>query len=217
MAPSYAADTPEGVAQEGYDAKAERYLEWALSKPSIRSEQVQKLLALLPDASAASVLELGCGAGVPVTKTLAAECGTVVANDISAAQIALAREHLAGTTNVEFVERAMTELEFEEGKFDAVVALYSVIHLSPEGQKLVFGKMRRWMKAGGLVLVNMAVEASSGRAVEGWLGMMASYWSSFGQEGNEKLLVENGFEVVECEFSEDVGDAKFGWFIAKAV
>ena len=214
---AYAEESPEALAKEGYDAQAQRYLDWALSLPSLREDSVQKMLSSLPDPLSSSVLELGCGAGIPITKILAEKCGSVVANDISSTQISLAREHLVRNANVSFMEGSMTEMDFYDDRFDVIVALYSIIHLNPDGQKLIFEKIRHWIKPGGVLLVNLAVAAIPGLTMKGWLGMKAAYWSSFGQEGNQKLLEENGFEILSCEVSKDTSDAVFGWFIAKEV
>ena len=214
---AYADNSPESMSKEGYDAQAKRYLEWALERPSLRESSVQKLLDLLPDPSSASALELGCGAGIPVTKILAERCKQVVANDISSAQIALAREYLAGASNVDFSEESMTALDFEENKFDIVIALYSIIHLDPAGQKLMFEKIRHWTKPGGLLLVNLDVEVVPGKTQAGFLGMKAAYFSSFGHEENERLIEGNGFKVLSSEINQSNEDAKFAWFVAKAV
>ncbi|MCJ1326638.1 hypothetical protein MMC10_003303 [Thelotrema lepadinum] len=214
---AYAEGSPEFLAKEGYDAQAKRYLDWTLSKPSLREQSVRKLLDLLSDPSSATVLELGCGAGIPVTKMLAEGCKSVVANEISSAQIELAREYLVELNNIELKEGSMTELDFPDGEFDAVVAMYSIVHLDPEGQKLIFEKIRRWVKLGGLLLVNLGTEALPGRTAPGWLGMKAAYWSSFGQEENERLIEDSGFKVLSSEISDDAGDARYGWYVAKAV
>ena len=215
---AYPEGSPEALSKEGYDAQAQRYHDWTLSKPSLREPQVEKVLSLLPDASSASVLELGCGAGIPSTKMLAERCGSVVANDISSTMISLARRHLADagvSAKVTFEEGSMTGLDFPEAKFDAVVAFYSIIHLNPANQKLIFERIRDWIKPNGILLVNLATVALPGLVIKGWLDMKAAYWSSFGQEENSRLLGEYGFEILSCEISEDAGDAKFGWFIAR--
>ena len=215
----YPEKSPEYYAKEGYDAQAEKYLEWTLTRAFPRESNVEKLLNALPDPSSATVLELGCGAGIPVTKTLAKQCKSVVANDISTTQLSLARKHLAEFDNVTLVENSMTspDLEFGSAEFDAILAIYSIIHLDPAGQRAMFGRIQRWIKPGGFLLVNLAVEALPGSTTEGWLGMKAAYWSSFGQEGNKKLIEEHGFEIVSSERSQDVSDAEFGWFLARAI
>ncbi|KAI4148805.1 MAG: hypothetical protein LQ340_004923 [Diploschistes diacapsis] len=213
----YAKKSPEALAKEGYDAQAIRYLQWTLSRPSAREKYVQNMLSLLPDPSCTSVLELGCGAGLPVTRMLAETCHDVVANDISSTQISLARRHLAEVTNVSFMEGSMGDLVFHDSKFDVIVALYSIIHLDAKGQEHIFERMRRWIKPGGMLLVNLVVMAlPAGLTIEGWLGMKAAYWSSFGQEGNLRLVQGKGFEVLRSEVTEEAEDVAFEWFIARA-
>ncbi|KAI1776536.1 S-adenosyl-L-methionine-dependent methyltransferase [Hypoxylon cercidicola] len=103
------------------------------------------------------VLELGCGPGLPVTgKLLSHPTLHVTANDISTAQISLARANLlgaAGNTDAEkrlaLVEGDMAELAFPGRSFDAVVALYSLIHLPRAEQADMIGKIARWLKPGG--------------------------------------------------------------------
>lgn len=208
---------PQDIAREGYNKSAQRYLDWTLAHPSPREKQVGKLIDLIPDSSSASVLELGCGAGVPVTEYLSQHCRKVVANDISSAQIGLAKERLRECSNVEFMEGDMLGLDFDNHGFDAVAAIYSIIHLDPAGQKTMFERIRRWLKSdGGLMLVNVATTADRGHAIEGWLGMKQAYWSSYGLDGSLKIIQESGFEVVSCDVSRDVDDAEFGWVIAKA-
>lgn len=65
-------DPRKAIVRNGYDAIAERYLDWARDAHA-RRVYLDKLLALLPDR--ANVLELGCGAGTPATKAIAARAG----------------------------------------------------------------------------------------------------------------------------------------------
>src|SRR5689334_18380438 len=96
---------PKRVVANGYDIIAQRYLAWSAREPSPQRMRYLALLNnLLPPG--AEVLELGCGAGVPVTQALAQKC-RVTGVDISAAQIALAREHVP---NAKFIHSDMIEL-----------------------------------------------------------------------------------------------------------
>src|SRR5688500_17867300 len=110
---------PKRIVADGYDAIAPRYLEWSGRDPSPeRMRYLGRLLELLPPS--ADVLELGCGAGVPVTRAIAETC-QVTAVDISAAQIALARQHVPGAS---FIQADITALDFPAATFHAVVAFY---------------------------------------------------------------------------------------------
>jgi ubiquinone/menaquinone biosynthesis C-methylase UbiE len=146
------------IVEAGYDQIAPRYLEWATSHSyaSSRLLYTQKLLILLPNPS--KILELGCGAGVPCTQLLA-QSHHVTGNDISAAQIELARKHVP---NAEFVKEDMMSLEFEKGRFGAVAAFYSVIHLPREEQGVMLRRIWGWLEDEGYLLMNLGARDDPG-------------------------------------------------------
>ena len=83
-------DPLETVAR-GYDEIAEAYLVWSEAEGgSARRRYLAYLLGELGDG--ASLLELGCGAGLPVTRALS-ERHRVTAVDVSRRQLELAREN----------------------------------------------------------------------------------------------------------------------------
>ena len=84
-----------------YDAIAPRYNEWTIPHSTTRLRYLDQLLDRLPTtissspSTPVSVLELGCGYGVPVTRKLLSHLNfSVTANDLSSAQLALARASL---------------------------------------------------------------------------------------------------------------------------
>jgi ubiquinone/menaquinone biosynthesis C-methylase UbiE len=129
------------------------------------------------------VLELGCGAGVPCTQVLAQHASKLVAVDISAAQLALARENVKigdGGGEVRFVKSDMHALSFPPETFDAVVGFYSIIHLPREEQVTLVKRIWTWLKPGGCFLATFAMNAEEESWEESWLvegsGM---FWVSF--------------------------------------
>jgi ubiquinone/menaquinone biosynthesis C-methylase UbiE len=143
------------LVEQGYDAIAPRYLDWISLYSSPRTAYISKLLHLIPKN--AFILELGCGAGLQCTKMLAEHSKNVTANDISGAQIDLAKGHAPGVT---FVRSDMMGLEFEERSFDAVAAFYSVIHLPRNEQEVILKRVWGWLREGGYLLVNLGVRDS---------------------------------------------------------
>lgn len=144
------------LVERAYDQIADTYLDWTLTKSTPRLVYLEKMLLKMPAPSAANVLELGCGAGVPGTQLLSSRCGKVIANDISKAQIELAKTRVGGT-NVDFRQEDMTKLEFESASLDIVVAFYSIIHLPREEQAVMFKRIYSWLRDGGQLLCNLAV------------------------------------------------------------
>lgn len=214
-----------------YNTIASKYLTWTSPSHSLRVSYLSQLLPYLATRSAAQVLELGCGAGVPTTQLLAAQPNiTVTANDISAAQLALAAQNVATSTNaVALVEVDMMDLAFADGAFDAVVAMYSLIHLPREEQVILLKRIGRWVKSGGWLLVNFGAEVDDGSMAKDWLGEKDArmFWSGWGVERTCELVGEVGFEIrvrdvvgqVESSEGEGKGEREvpFLWVLAEKV
>lgn len=113
----------------------------------------------------------------------------------------------------------MTKLEFPEGSFDLIIALYSIIHLPREEQVEMMGKVVKWLKKGGVVLVNFGAEESEGNEMDGWMGEGGwMYWSGLGAEGSLDAVKKVGLEVVKGEVSDGDGvDANFLWVVGRKV
>lgn len=212
--------------RKAYDNIAPTYLEWTKPSHKTRLIYLNKLLShLSPNQQdgPCSILELGCGAGVPCTQVLAAHKNlNVTGNDISSAQIALARERLPDS--VKLVEGDMMGLEFGDAELDAVVGMYSIIHLPREEQVELLKRVFEWLKGGGLVLVNFAKEEIEAVRDGGWLGGQdgCMFWSGWGGERSCEVLREIGFEVLVREVVGDVEEdgngereVEFLWVIAR--
>ncbi|GJC78157.1 demethylrebeccamycin-D-glucose O-methyltransferase [Colletotrichum liriopes] len=210
--------------KDSYDIIAPAYNDWTIQHSGFRIEYLEKLMERLLTAKPLSgqmslVLELGCGCGLPVTERLLTVPDVfVTANDLSSTQIKLARENLAkhGTDRVTFVEGDMMSLEFSEGSFDAIVGMYSIIHLPRDEQTEMIRRVAKWLKPGGLLLINFAAEDMPGLVMEKWLhdkGWM--YWSGWGTEATLDQVKEAGLEVILKDEINDVVDAKFLWVLAK--
>jgi SAM-dependent methyltransferase len=199
------------VVARGYDEVAQRYLEWSPLRPSgPRRAYLQRALDLVP--AGARVLELGCGAGVPMTAALAAG-RHVTGVDISATQVELARRNVPMAT---FFHADMTALAFEPEAFDAVVAFYSLTHVPRDDVPALLARIRDWLRPGGTFLASFGVEDDPGTIEEGWLGV-DMYFSHFSAKKNRRLVAEAGLVVDSAEVlvePEDRCDARFLWVVA---
>ncbi|MGW3245845.1 class I SAM-dependent methyltransferase [Streptomyces sp. NPDC001070] len=154
-----------GRVRRSYDTVAEEY------RDRIGGELAHKpldraLLAALAEQTAdgAPVADLGCGPG-HVTAWLAARGVPSVGIDLSPGMVALARrEHPAA----EFREGDLLRLPAADGEFGAVVALYSVVHLTPGELRAAFAEMRRVLRPSGRVLVAFHVGTEVRRVTEWW-------------------------------------------------
>jgi SAM-dependent methyltransferase len=152
--------------------------------------------------AAPRILELGCGAGVPITRMLLDRGAQVVANDISTKQISLAKVRCSEAT---FVPGDMAALTFEPASFDGVVAFYSIFHLPRAEQKGMLSKICSWLKPGGLFVLNLATEDNE--EIYGEFLGHGMFWSSFSVEDSKEMVKGAGFELAEAEVLE-AGDGK---------
>jgi SAM-dependent methyltransferase len=204
---------PKRVVADGYDTMAERYLAWSDLRPSpTRLRYLALALELIPPGS--DVLDLGCGAGVPMTAALA-EDRAVTGVDISSTQLALARRNVPGAT---FLRADMTALTFEPASLDAVVAFYSLTHVPRDEQAELLGHIRSWLRPGGIFLASMGADDEPGDVEPDWLGV-DMYFSHFGARANRRLVERAGLVVERSELAiepEDRHDARFLWIVARA-
>jgi len=199
------------IVGSGYDRMAARYM--ASHRPGgARDRYLERLLDLLTAAS--EVLELGCGAGEPVTRRLA-ERHRVTAVDISAEQLRLAAEHAPAAR---FLQASMLDVAFEPASFDAVAAFYAITHVPRPRHSDLLGRIAVWPRPGGLLLISMGASDDPGTVEEDWLGV-PMYFSHFDAVTNQALLQRAGFELVETEVIEEIGPdgsaERFLWVIAK--
>ena len=204
---------PREVVARGYDEVAERYLEWSPLRPSeARLRYLRLACERIP--AGARVLELGCGAGIPMTAALA-DGRDVTGVDISARQIELAR---ANVPNATFVQADMTALAFEPASFDAVVAFYSLTHIPRDDVAALLHRIRDWLRPGGMFIATMGVEDDPGGIEQDWLGV-DMYFSHFSARKNRRLIEEAGFVIESADVlaePEDRHDARFLWVVGHA-
>jgi len=204
---------PKRVVADGYDVIADRYLEWSARRPSaVRLNYLGRAVALIPPG--AEVLELGCGAGIPMTRALAAD-RRVTGVDISATQIEMARRNVPAAT---FMQADMTALDFPPASFDAVVAFYSLTHVPRDEQPALLWRIRGWLRPGGVFLASMGADASPDEVEDDWLGV-PMFFSHFGARRNRRMVEEAGLTVEEARIEiepEDRHDARFLWVVARA-
>lgn len=196
------------LVEQGYDRMAAQY---TASKRPLEPELGRLLAELTRGLTAvAAVLDLGCGAGVPVTRWLA-ERFAVTGVDLSAQQLALARENVPGAT---FLKADMGQVDFPPASFDAVVSLYAIIHLPREEQPALLARIARWLKPDGGFLATWPVGAWEGeeRDWNGWGATM--WWSHYGAAQNLALLRGAGFRLEWTETRTD-GDETWLWALAR--
>ncbi len=182
---------PKLIVSEAYDLIAERYLEWRARQP--RQEELARWLGHLGDhvRHGAQVLDIGCGAGIPLTLALS-RTFDVTGVDISARQIELARGNVPAAN---FIQGDVTTLDFAPASFDAAVASYSLFHIPRAEHAGLFRSIARWLRPDGILLANFGVGNQEVDYDEDWLGA-PQFWSSFDADGERASLTAAGFRLV---------------------
>jgi SAM-dependent methyltransferase len=204
---------PKQIVAAGYDAMAERYLAWSDLRPSAaRLRALDLARELIPLGT--DVLDLGCGAGIPMTATLA-QGRRVTGVDISASQIALARDNVPSAT---FIQADVTTVDLPSSSFDAVVAFYSLTHVPRAEHAALFGRIRSWLRPGGLLVASLGVEDAPDEVEADWLGV-DMFFSHFSARVNRRLVTDAGLLIERADVvtePEDRHDARFLWVVARA-
>jgi ubiquinone/menaquinone biosynthesis C-methylase UbiE len=136
----------------GFDAIGARYDEVFPHKDG-QVNAGELLLNRLP--TGARVLDVGCGTGLPTARQLVAARCVVTGIDISSVMLDLARRNVPEAT---FVQRDAVDIDASLGRFDAVVAFFSLLML-PRAEVLgTLAALREILLPAGWLTIGM-VEA----------------------------------------------------------
>ncbi len=142
----------------------------------------------------ASVLDIGCGGGMPVCSTLARH-GEVTGVDISPVQIRLAQRQVPAGR---FLCGDIMAMSFPEGYFDAVVSFYAIFHLPKEEHEELFTRIHRWLKPQGYFMGTVAREDEAPYTEDDFFGV-TMYWSNYGVREYKQILTGLGFTLLGME------------------
>ncbi len=177
---------PREIVRSGYDKSGPTFSAQRERDPG---PELARLIELLPER--ARVLDLGCGAGVPVTAALAS-CAEVVGVDISAVQIEQARKQVPEAA---FIVADIAEQAFEASTFDAVVCFYALFHLPREEHRPLLERIATWLRPGGYLLATFARRSHPGYTEPDFFGA-PMYWSHFDGDWYTGVLRELGFGLL---------------------
>lgn len=198
-------DDQTELVRRGYDELSYRYRADDQDPPGYRP-WLERLQRLVPPAG--QVLDLGCGCGVPVARTLAAAGYRVTGVDISAVQVSRAARLVPAAS---FVQADATQVEFAAESLDAIVCLYALIHMPLAAQPGLLARAAGWLRPGGWLLA-VAGQAAWTGTEDDWLGGQAPMWWSQADAATYRAWLEDaGLQVTEQGFvpEDDGGHALF--------
>lgn len=106
----------------------------------------------------ASVLDFGCGPGIPFTQELVKRGYHVTAIDISDTMIAEARKNVPEAT---YERVSMTDITFED-QFDGIFSGYTMLCLDPDNFNIAAQKAVKALKQGGWLFLALNEPAPQG-------------------------------------------------------
>jgi ubiquinone/menaquinone biosynthesis C-methylase UbiE len=171
--------------QQAYDELGEQYTERCTGDEE-SPEPIERFCAEL--AADDRLLAAGCGPG---DTPLVAADRTGVGLDFSREQLELAQDRVPAA----LVQGDMTALPFAADSFDAVAALYSLIHVPLAEHRTVLAEFARVLCPGGSLLVTEGSTEWCGSNPD-WLDSGTEmHWSIAGPETTREQLRDSGFEV----------------------
>lgn len=148
-----------------------------------------------------AVLEFGCGTGSTALR-LAPSTGSMIASDISAEMIAIAREKQGGAPDgrLEFVRAALEQLDYPDDAFDVVLA-FNALHLM-RNLKDSLWRTRRLLRPGGLFISKTPCLSDMSPMIRAAIPVMKLFGkapevSFFTARQLEAAIAAEGFEIVE--------------------
>lgn len=148
-------------------------------------------------APGARVLDVGCGTGLPTAGMLAESGLDVVGIDVSTEMLRLARRNVPAAR---FVAMDVLELDDSLGRFDAVVAFFSLLMLRRSDIPGVLRRMRAVLRPGGVVAIGM-VEGDTDYAPQPFLGQQLAV-TAYPVRDLESAIRGQGLDVREVDVEE---------------
>jgi ubiquinone/menaquinone biosynthesis C-methylase UbiE len=169
-----------------------------------------KFSKLLPTGS--TVIDLGCGAGVPVAKFLVNKKYDITGIDFAEGMVRLAKKNVP---KAKFIRMDITKMKFKPNSFDGAVSFYTLIHIPREKHAGIYKKLHRIIKPDGIALLN-----ASGIDANGWEEYQENYlgvpmfWSFYSPKKTSKIISDAGFDILWGRIL-DIGNEKQFWVLAR--
>jgi len=158
---------------------------------------VDRILVDLPRGS--TVLDLGCGTGIPISRYIVQLGFHLVGVDESKKMLEIAQREVP---QGEFIHADMVDIEFND-KFAAIVAWDSAFHVKRKYHSALYHKLAKSLDTGGRLLLsvggsNSEDSTTDSLAAEGFTSEMFGhtfFYSGYEPKVARKLLEAAGFQI----------------------
>ncbi|WP_144394746.1 class I SAM-dependent methyltransferase [Pleionea sediminis] len=196
---------------EVYDRFAESY---DTARDAFNIDDVIAEFQTKLNCEAGSLLDLGCGAGVPLARSFVDKSWHVTGVDFSEKMIALANKQVP---EMQTLVSDISEVTFESEKFDAITAIYSLFHIPRAQHPDLFSNIHQWLKPKGKCLFTYATQEYTGSGeFDGYKEFMGEqlFYSHDKPENLVALLESLAFNVDSCDKKTIAGET-FLWLTAE--
>lgn len=156
--------------------------------PTIGVEEVLTVIKKLKKNI--SILDLGCGNGIPIAKTAQKYASTYVGVDSSKV---MADEFTANIPDSKIIIASMDEINFNQSTFDLIIGFGSVFHLPPERQKNALLKAAKILSQNGVLMFTSSKD--EGFCTGSVAGVSVPHWS-LGETKYIELLEKAGLSYL---------------------
>lgn len=179
-----------------YESLGKKYLDY---RQALKSDTYVKMF-LRKLGKNSSVLDVGCGVGIPVDDVLTKAGHEVMGIDLSPSLIKLARKNVPGASYQVF---DMRNLSFGEYEVQGLVCLYAIFHIPRSEHKKMIETFASFLPVGGWMLISMGDRAYEG---EHEMYGLVSYSSQWGSVENRRIVESAGFRIDFEEFAMSSGE-----------
>lgn len=192
------------IVREGYNVIAGKYYQ---DRDLFENkEQIDEFIKHLPDNGV--VLDIGCGGGVPVLKTILENGFIAKGIDFSKGMLELAKKNVP---EAELILGDVMKTDFESESIDGIISTYSIIHIHRSYHPALYQKIFSWLKPGGVMMVSTA--KTDWEEVHDYYGVQMA-WNHPAARESLQMVVNTGFEII-YEKLVTTGDETAYWILAK--
>ena len=172
-----------------YDLIAEWYASVRVDQTGV--PEARALASAIPPGSL--VLDIGCGNGVPITRTLLNGGHRVVGLDSSSAMLARFTQNCPDAFAIRGIVQSCP---LANDRFDAAVAWGVMFHLTPEDAIQAIANVSRMVKSGAPFLFTSG-DTDCFEAKEGKMNDVTFRYFSYSAHGYRRILGDHGFTLVD--------------------